>query len=86
MRYGDGGVVGGNALGVEGLHLGARFIDALVEAAKGSGLQIEGLQLDLLAGQGVGGLAVGGGPVQAEADGEADHEQEQHGEARHSAR
>ena len=67
---GDGGVVGRNALVEEGAHLRAGFVDALVEAAQGGGLQVERLELDLLAGEGVSGAGVDGGPVEAEADGQ----------------
>ena len=78
---GDGGIVGRDALQEEGLHLGRGSVDTLVEAAQGSGLKVEGLQLDLLAGQGVGGAAVGGGPVQTKADGKGDDENKQNGKA-----
>ncbi len=59
----------------------AGFIDALVEAAQGSGLEIERLELNLLAGEGIGGAGVGGGPVEAKANGQSDDKQEQEREA-----
>ena len=43
---------------------GAGFFHALVQAAQRGGLKFQRLELNLLAGQGIGGAAVGGGPVQ----------------------
>ena len=75
---GDGGVVGRDAFGIERAHLGAGVLDALFQAAQGSGLQVASLQLHLFGGQRVAGAAVGSGPVQAEADGEDDDRGQQH--------
>jgi hypothetical protein len=78
---GDGGVVGGNALVIKAQHLGAGIGHALVEAAQGSGAEVEGSQLDLLGGQSVVGAAAGGGPVESEADGQDDDGGQQQGKA-----
>ena len=82
MRRGNDGVVGRDALLVESVDLLARFLDALVEAVEGSGLNFENLQLSLLAGEDLAGTAVHGGPIESEANGKKYGENEENRKAR----
>ena len=66
----DRRVVGRDAFLVEVFDLFAGFFDALVDVVQGGGLELEGLQLDLLAGKDLLELAVHGGPVEAETNSE----------------
>ena len=63
------------------MNLHAGLFDALIESAQGSGLHLLSLQFDLLAGQGIGGAAVGGYPVHTEADRQNDDQHKHNGKA-----
>jgi hypothetical protein len=69
---GDGGIVERDAPRVEGLHLVAGIVNPFAEAAQRKGFQVHSLQLKLFGLQCAGGAVIGGGPVQAKADGESD--------------
>ena len=52
-------------------------LNAAVEAAQGSGFQVQRLQFNLFAGQSAGGVDVGGSPVHTEANGQPDGDEKQ---------